>query len=55
MKNEKWKKFEKTGCVSDYLDYVQLKADTADKEGAKQNEPGDCDWEGFVGDADWRV
>lgn len=58
MKNEFWEKFEETGCVSDYLDYVRVKDDwqmRLDKEGVSQNESGNSDRNGIVGDADWRV
>lgn len=55
MKNEFWKKFEETGYVKDYLDYVQVKMETVDKEGAKQDESGNGDGNRFIGDADWRI
>ena len=55
MKNEFWKKFEETGYVKDYLDYVQVKMETVDKEGAKQDESGNGDGNRFIGDADWRL
>ena len=51
MKNEYWKKFEETGCIRDYLDYVRVKVDGLDKEGARQDESGDGDWNGIVSDA----
>ena len=49
------KKFEETGYVKDYLDYVQVKMETVDKEGAKQDESGNGDGNRFIGDADWRI
>lgn len=55
MKNEFWKKFEETGYVKDYLNYVQVKMETVDKEGAKQDESGNSDGNRFVSDADWRI
>lgn len=56
MKNEYWKKFEETGCIDAYLDYVRMKNDwQMDKEGASQNEPGNGDRNGIVGNADWRI
>ncbi|MBQ1688546.1 MAG: hypothetical protein II073_04610 [Lachnospiraceae bacterium] len=53
MQNECWKKFEKTGQVSDYLNYVQWKSEKADKEGAIEHESGDSDRNGFVRNANW--
>ena len=56
MKTDYWKKFEETGHINDYLDYVRVKSDwQMDKEGANQNEPGKGDRNGFIGDADWRI
>ena len=56
MKTDYWKKFEETGRINDYLDYVRVKSDwQMDKEGANQNEPGKGDRNGFIGDADWRI
>ncbi|MBQ1393159.1 MAG: hypothetical protein IIY81_06450 [Lachnospiraceae bacterium] len=55
MRNEYWKKFEETGFVTDYLDYVQTKYSTTDSEGAGQNESGNGDRDGIVSDADWGI
>ena len=56
MKTDYWKKFEESGRINDYLDYVRVKSDWhMDKEGANQNEPGSGDRNGLIGDADWRV
>ena len=55
MKNEYWEKFEKTGFVSDYLDYAQSKMDAVDKEGVGQNESGNSDGNGAGGNADWGI
>ena len=55
MKNDYWKKFEQTGYVGDYLEYVRCKYDGIEHEGANQNESGNSDRNGAVGDANWRV
>ena len=56
MKTDYWKKFEETGHINDYLDYVRVKSDwQMDKEGANQNESGNGDRNGLIGDADWRL
>lgn len=56
MKTDYWKKFEESGRINDYLDYVHMKSDwQMDKEGANQNESGNGDRNGLIGDADWRL
>lgn len=56
MKNEYWKKFEETGFVKDYLNYIETKYEyTVDKEGVRQNESGAGDGHGIVRDADWGI
>lgn len=58
MQNEYWKRFEKTGFVSDYLDYVKIRSDwqgKIDKEGAVQNESRNCDGNGVIRNADWGI
>ena len=55
MRNEYWKKFEETGFVTDYLDYVQAKGGAVDSEGVVQNESGNGDRDGVVSDADWGI
>ena len=51
MKTDYWKKFEETGRINDYLDYVRVKSDwQMDKEGANQNESGNGDRNGLIGD-----
>ena len=55
MKNKYWKKFEETGYVSDYLEYARIKSDSVDEEGVIQNESGNSDRNGAVGNADWGI
>ncbi|MBQ3600971.1 MAG: hypothetical protein II992_07210 [Lachnospiraceae bacterium] len=57
MVNEYWKKFEKTGCIDDYLDYIQRKSDwnIMDKEGNCENELGNSDGTSTVGNAHWGI
>lgn len=58
MQNEYWKRFEETGFVSDYLDYVRIRGEwqgMKDKEGAVQNESRNSDGNGVVRNADWGI
>lgn len=58
MQNEYWKRFEETGFISDYLDYVRIKGEwqgKIDKEGAVKNESRNSDGNGIVHNADWGI
>lgn len=58
MQNEYWKRFEETGFVSDYLDYVRIRGDwqgKINKEGAIQNESRNSDRNGVIRDANWGI
>lgn len=54
MQNEYWKRFEKTGFVSDYLDYVQTRENWQggmDKEGVGKDESRNGNGDGIIFDA----
>jgi len=61
MKNlEHWNRFEKTGNISDYLNYTACTAEDCTRQIVKENEEGgyggdriDCDGNGLISHANW--
>ncbi len=63
MKNlEYWESFEKTGSISDYLNYTACTAEDYTRHIVNENEEGgfsgnriDCDGNGLISYAHWRL
>lgn len=63
MRNQEyWKRFEKTGYISDYLNYTACTAEDCTRQIANEVEEGgfrggriDCDGNGIISNANWRL
>ena len=56
MSNQNWHQFEKTGCITDYLQYRGLfPVVTKDLEGSKDEGDNSSHGNGTFGNADWRI
>lgn len=56
MINKNWNQFEKTGCITDYLQYRGLfPVVTKDLEGSKDEGDNSSHGNGTFGNADWRI
>lgn len=56
MNDDYWKLFEKSGKIDDYLLYACTSEESqleGREEGGKGEEPGECYWNGFIGDTYW--
>lgn len=56
MINKNWHQFEKTGCITDYLQYrgvfpVEIKSSEGNKDEGDHSSYGN----GAFGNADWRI
>jgi hypothetical protein len=59
-KKEYWERFEKSGSISDYLNYIACTAEDCARHIANDNKEGgfggsriDCDGTGIISDAHW--